>query len=207
MAEIILDQKHWDWQCIDTESFLASTLGEELELPDSIDPDVWDTEQEDELLEFFQSLTDKEYTLATRDNTYNNQNDLSQECIYAIYTPSDSPDWLFAADSFIVVQVHQGGDVRGNYGRLRIYRSDFLGDSEFFGWSIGWHVEPISERYNHSLDYINDQLSPGYSQNPSYHLVSNFIQCEPVFSKKLNSYVVKLQDIAFPCKLSPYSYA
>ena len=80
---------------------------------------------------------------ACRDNVYNAENDFGQVFTFTVYsTPNDQDEWYYGNDAvYIAVCLHLGGDVRGNYGDVSVYRCD---DSDkltaFLDWTIGWHV-------------------------------------------------------------------
>jgi hypothetical protein len=113
----------------------------------------------------------------TRDNTYNSENDLSSELNLTVYGEEGS-DWCWADDVYVAICVHKGGDVRGNYGGVRIYRADSLADTGFFDWVMGWTVEVLNT-YTSTNDTftcwdedesLTEQASPGYHGHPSSYV-------------------------------------
>lgn len=79
----------------------------------------------------------------------------------------ETDEWYYAQDVYIAVCLHRGGNVRGNYGPPRVFRVDSPAESGFLDWVIGWHIEGGDDR-------TNEELSPGYSSNPSCALDSLF---------------------------------
>lgn len=68
------------------------------------------------------------YTQIARDNTYNGENDLSQEYVWEVWEIDESPDWIWAdtardhpikgiPNTVVLVYVHTGADVRGGYAK------------------------------------------------------------------------------------------
>jgi len=52
-------------------------------------------------------------------NTYNHDNDLIYNIHFNVFSNSD--DWFYDDDCIIALEVHRGGDVRGNYGETRFF--------------------------------------------------------------------------------------
>ena len=207
------DPKYWDCPTLDTEQHLAESLGKPLELPDSIDPGVWATEQEDALCRWFARLGHQQYEQVARDNSYNQENDLSSNYVYSIFAPVDcSRDWLWSDDIFVVVETHLGGDVRGNYGPLAVYRVDSLGESGFFDLVCGWFASPINKDSigylrdceHPELQTVNDRLSIGYSGHPTSEVRNLLWQgTEPTWSEQLGCFVARLADVPFAVRIEP----
>jgi len=62
----------------------------------------------------------------SRDNTYNNENELSQNYIWDVYRPGgdDDSDWVYSDGSeIVIIHIHTGCDVRGGYGAPIFCRS------------------------------------------------------------------------------------
>jgi hypothetical protein len=183
-----------------------------LELPESIDADQWATEQDEALCRWFARLGHQQYEQVARDNTYNQENDLSANYVYSIFAPVDCSDWLWCDDVFVVIENHLGGDVRNNYGPLAVYRVDQLAETGFFDLVCGWYVSPINSESGsyladceHSeLQAANDRLSVGYSSHPTSEIRNLLWQgCEPVWSDQLGCYVARLADVPFAVRLVP----
>lgn len=207
MPEIVsADPRFWDCPTIDTDSFIAATLGDPLALPDSIDPDQWATDAEPALLRWFARQTCRQYRQEMRDNTYNGENDFSANFIFSVYIPDDAADGFYQDDTFVVIERHLGGDVRGNYGPLAVFRVDSLADSGFFDWVAGWYAEPLPDDADSEWPELvrwNDRLCVGYSSHPTSELRDALISKEPAWSDRLGAYIGRLADVPFPVILHP----
>jgi len=203
-ATATVDKHNWDCPCIDTAEHIESTLGQPLELPESIDTGAWVSDAEESLLAFFKEKTGMDYVHQTRDNTYNSEQDLSSQFVFSIFAPEDCSDWCWSDDVFVVIETHLGGDVRGNYSDFKVYRVDHIGDTGFFDWVCGWYAQPISDRYSHDeLEDVNSRLSVGYSSNPTSELRDLLeAKTEPAWSDKHGAFVGRLAGIEFPLLLS-----
>lgn len=138
------------------------------------------------------ALTEHQFDMAGRDNTYNNENDLSSQINWTIWTDEDSnDDWCYPRGrAFIALCIHQGGDVRGNYGACQVFEWEGA-DSGFLDYQLGWVVERCfddEETTPHDIEDFDDEwatliealaksderlterCSVGYSQCPSSEL-------------------------------------
>tara|TARA_Y100000114_G_scaffold139640_1_gene143836 strand:+ start:630 stop:1280 length:651 start_codon:yes stop_codon:yes gene_type:complete len=163
----------WD-ASINTSAWLTNLFGEPLDL--DIPNEAWDDNLKvRELCEDHASVEANEpiqLVSAMRDNVYNGENDFNQVFTFSVYSTTDDADeWYYGNDAvYIAVCLHLGGDVRGHYGNVQVFRCD---DSDkvlnFLDWVIGWHVvrasdgEPIEQ---------NDRFQIGYAQNPTSELES-----------------------------------
>jgi hypothetical protein len=59
--------------------------------------------------------------LACHDNTYNRENNLSQDIIYAAFTGVDDAEG-YDDDNYLAVSIHNGADARGGYTDYQIFR-------------------------------------------------------------------------------------
>lgn len=96
------------------------------------------------------------YETQARDNTCNNENDFSADFTWTVWTDENdgSGDWVWNRETaYVAICRHLGGDVRGNYGSVSLHRldSDCVGDSGFFDWVLGWHVERVENVGNCQL--------------------------------------------------------
>lgn len=152
-----------------------------------------------------------------RDNTYNSEQDLSSQFAFTVYGP-EGCDWCWADDIYVALCVHRGGDVRGNYGRCRIYRVDSLADTGFFDWTIGWHVEaaPLSGVDQDDLDQkhlaglpwavderLSERCSPGYASLPSSELYSETTNSDSCYWLDGSAYLTDGETV---WKATPYHY-
>lgn len=113
------------------------------------------------------------YELVAEDNTYNNEQDLSQDFVYRVWQHVDkdySADWIWNNSGrydedaqIIVVHVHTGADIRGGYSRPLIGR--FTGDySVPLDLKVEWFVEGDSDLAHDCND--NGYFSNGYGRRP-----------------------------------------
>lgn len=97
-------------------------------------------------------------------NTYNGENDLSQDVIYEIL--SEANDWYDNENSVFLISTHNGADVRGGYSDTVL--------CTLKGTERNKLLEPVVG-YRH-VGTINDEIDPmpayevGYYSNPSYQL-------------------------------------
>ena len=163
----------WDVS-IDTQAWLTNLFGEPLDL--DIPNEAWDDDRSVRALcENHASVEANEsirLVSAMRDNVYNGENDFNQVFTFSVYSTTDDADeWFYGNDAvYVAVCLHLGGDVRGNYGNVQVFRCD---DSDkalnFLNWVISWYVvrasdgEPIEQ---------NDRFQIGYAQNPTSELES-----------------------------------
>ena len=155
---------------IDTEAFLKHVLGAEIH--DLFDEEFdegagWDHDEQVKLA--IEKREGVSYFHNARGNVYNNENDFSDIFTYSVYIPlhNNSGDWLYSDDAYVAVCLHQGGDVRGNYGGVRVFKADNLVESGFLDWTLGWYCEDLSEDEN-------EKLSTGYSSCPTSELESTY---------------------------------
>lgn len=199
---ITIDRTFWDCTAIDTDAWLERVLGQ----PVAYECDGrWLSDQKYKVLEFVENDNPgTEYRCTDIDNTYNNENDFSSVFQWQVFYPADAGDWLYADDVYVAIEVHQGGDVRGNYGAVRLYRADDLADSGFFDWCIGWHVNYA----NGEQVPDNDRFSVGYSSNPTCevqrHLKGDW-QARVQWSDKRGCFVAPYNDGRF-VELHPHLY-
>lgn len=159
------------WACdaaIETEAWLEAVtdceVTDRLDLDDSFDG--WDDSREVcEAIHFYRCAEEDEPTRfepVHRDNVYNQENDFADVFTFTVYADPSANEWCYR-ECFIAVCTHQGGDVRGNYGPVRVFHVDSPAESGFLDWVLGWHVDGADER-------TNERLSPGYSAHPSTEL-------------------------------------
>jgi hypothetical protein len=154
----------------------------------------------------------------TRDNTYNSENDLSSELNITIYGADENCDWCWADDIYVALSVHLGGDVRGNYGGVRIYRADSLADTGFLDWTLGWHVETaelsgvdqddLGKKHLEGLtwavdDNLTERCSPGYANLPSSELYKGTTDDDSCYWQDGSAYLTDGETV---WKATPYHY-
>ena len=116
------------------------------------------------------------YTQLARDNTYNAENDLSQNFVWEVWQRPDTfglPDWIYAdaSEVLVVLYIHTGADVRGGYSKplFCTYRGDYAVPLDNL---VEWYLAPLPcEILSEEAESINDAgcLLSGYSQNPTSH--------------------------------------
>jgi hypothetical protein len=183
---------------IDTDKFLTA-LGQDLttELADWTERQEraypeWDggeQKSEDAIIAYLSDLTGRDYVVGRsgRDNVYNNEQDFSAVFTYTVYVPVGSEDdWLYADDVFVAACIHLGGDVRGSYGGVQLFRADDLADAGFFDWTVGWSVAEErrtlaaethpwlggGERITRQLE--DERVERGYSSHPTSELEKHY---------------------------------
>ena len=212
---VAADPRYWDCPSLNTAEHIAASLGQSLTLPphlaDALTTD-WATDHEPALLRWFARIGHQDYEQVHRDNTYNQENDFSENFVFSIFSPVGCSDWCWADDVFVVVETHLGGDVRANYGPAGVYRIDSIADSGFLDWVCGWFASPIrtdsinylADSEHPELQAANDRLSIGYSSHPTSELRNLLWQgCEPVWSDRLNCHVARLADVPFAVRVEP----
>ena len=193
MTDLIqLDEKFAEYTAIDTEAWLTRVLGEEVfdggELEEAMQG-KWLMQCEYLILEAIEAAESRNYKRTSVDNVYNNENDFSSVFQWQVFYPDDASDWFHADNVYVAIEVHNGGDVRGNYGRVRLYKVDSLADSGFLDWVLGWHVnysngEPVPE---------NDRFCIGYASNPFYEM-RGYLKADLRWSEKRKCFVGVYQD-------------
>jgi hypothetical protein len=96
-------------------------------------------------------------------NTYNSENDFDQDFQFTIL--SDSDDWYYSDNTVILLQTHNGCDIRGGYSTTVPCR---LVGEDFLDWVVEIDLYIDEERIE------NDTYSAGYSQHPSYQFFNDF---------------------------------
>ncbi len=158
---------------IDTEAWLAAVtdreVTDELEF-ERAERELWDNDEE-VLDAIRRHAEDKDYTERARDNVYNNENDFQSVFTWTIYTRGASSDWVWDDDCYIAVCIHAGGDVRGNYCGVRVFKVDNPGESGFIDWVMGWWADPSTIEDEDLRRKVEDgEFGIGYSSNPTCHL-------------------------------------
>ena len=128
-------------------------------------------------------------------NSYNQDNDLSQNFIYEVYDDGTNNDWYYAGDSTVtVIYIHTGCDVRGGYSYPLFTRP--VGDYAFPS-SLCAEYHCIEERGGDCGDYpdlISEKWSTGYTSYPFGELEQD---CKRffIFSKgEPDTFIAKLKE-------------
>ena len=105
---------------IETAAFLSAALLPDVELIRELETYA-ETTDKDWFTVGRDFMLSQGWYLQAKDNTYNGENDLSQDYVWEVWTRDEQPsDWIYSNDpddSRCVVYVHTGCDVRGGYGR------------------------------------------------------------------------------------------
>jgi hypothetical protein len=193
---ISIDKRFPESTAIDTEAWLERVLGSEVlsggELEETIS-NKWLMQAEDDILQAIEDEEGVPYKFTQVDNVYNNENDFSSVFQWQVFYPEDASDWLYSDNVYVAIEVHQGGDVRGNYGRVRLYKVDCLAETGFFDWCLGWSVN-----YADGTEVAeNDRFSIGYASHPFYemqeHLKDGW-KAKIYWSEKRDCFVSTYQD-------------
>jgi hypothetical protein len=142
----------------------------------------------DDDLTWFESgprvMEERGYRLASRDNTYNGENDLDQNFVWEVWQLDEvEREWLYDDDAVVLVYAHTGCDVRGGYSRpiaVRFEGEYALPVDLVVGfYAASGEVESWMTRHGFS----EDAFSQGYSSCPHYRLtqaVGAFVEHDPV---------------------------
>lgn len=204
---ILIDNQCPECTAINTEVWLERVLGSEVlsggELEEKLQG-KWLMESEYDILAAIEAEEGCEYRRTDVDNVYNNENDFSSVFQWQVFYPADSSDWLYADNCYIAIEVHQGGDVRGNYGRVRLYKVDDLAESGFLDWCLGWSVN-----YADGTEVPeNDRFGIGYASHPFYEMQSHLkdgYKAGIMWSEKRGCLVSTYQD-GRKVELHPHLY-
>lgn len=184
---------------IETALFLAKTCEVDFDLQEQFDE--WAAREENSELSWFEAGE----TFATevlgltqlaRDNTYNNENDLSQDYVWEVYAEDEQRDWIYNDDALMVCYAHTGCDVRGGYAYPLFLRCQ--GDysipmdlcAEFYISDGKLDGEDLTDEECRDLD---EQWQCGYSSCPSYQF-SKDIEEVVEDSATVDSVEVKLKS-------------
>jgi len=76
------------------------------------------------------------------DNTYNHDTDFDQDFQFSVF--SDSDDWYYSKNTVILLETHNGADIRGGYSQCVLVRfnTGTAEDSGFLDWKID--LEPAN---------------------------------------------------------------
>lgn len=111
------------------------------------------------------------------DNTCNYENDLGFEIQWHVACKPIS-DWVHDAQ-MIFIELHGGGDVRGNYRRTVVFNLTDSGHDEpmfyFLGPVVSWYLSEATDKDGKELSdselrEIEEEWQRGYSSNPTYEL-------------------------------------
>jgi len=105
----------------------------------------WVGEAFDVLSEAFELDVDGYLCSSEPNNTYNSENDLSQDFQYQLFE--------FNGDVYCLFQLHQGADIRGGYTSVQVFK---VNDPDYFfiGWSVDFYDNSNNEQFEsyYSID-------------------------------------------------------
>jgi hypothetical protein len=132
----------------------------------------------DEIIDYLEAVNDKlDYS---EDNTYNHASDFSQEMVF--YSPG-----IEAFEKFdtcvVLVALHYGGDVRGNYGGYTAYRMDYEDYCQFLEMHFGFY----NKKY--------DRYTTGYTSEPQYAFFKDFEIVERIDNQTIKAKNIKTGEI------------
>lgn len=201
---INIDKQYPEYVTIDTDTFLANTLGDPLDLSD----EAWEHIVPGEYLmkhcrfikAAIEEQEDRDYRMTEVFNVYNGENDFSDVFQYVVYYPADADDWVYADEVYVAIEPHLGGDVRGNYGNTRLYGPvNSLVDSNFLDWCVGWSLFDIDS--DERLEVDNFDI--GYTSNPTYHMTQEISDLE--WNEEKQGFVGMYEGNKVVCR--PYHWA
>lgn len=115
------------------------------------------------------------FEVAASGNTYNHESDLSDILQWSVLVPANSKGDNLYRDGIILIQFHNGGDARGNYGKVGVYKWKGEDSFAFLDTCVGWNfVEGTDAKgnplTNETLQRLDERYQIGYAQNPTYQL-------------------------------------
>jgi len=141
MSNVIKIDSHLFYCSVDTEAWLDATLDRVSAFEKLLEDNDLDLYEEQECAEFLAEQTGLK--VITSDNTYNSENDLDRGINFTIV--SDSDDWFYGL-TYIVLRIHRGGDIRGNYSNVMVYKVDPDRIHYFFdGMCLGIRFDSASD--------------------------------------------------------------
>lgn len=121
-------------------------------------------------------------------NTYNHESDLSEVLQWSIMTNQHSDNDLYS-NGILLVQLHHGGDPRGNYGNVAVYKWEGEDTLFFLDAVAGYYVTDLQgERIDNNL---TQHFESGYSANPGYQLSKHIVKIVDLTEEKAT---VELDD-------------
>lgn len=163
----------------------------------------WISDLQDEIGMYLRAKTGQVYVPAHDiDNVYNNETDFTDVFQYQVWVPIDEArwhektkqwfcdEWYYRDSTFVVTEMHMGGDVRGNYGVPEIRGAvDNLAETGFLDWVVGWYAmqyDAKSKAFEYDQD--GDNLQAGYSSYP-WGQVEEYCKWGPKWSESRDCFV------------------
>jgi hypothetical protein len=168
-----------DYALINTGVFLDKmmtidkTIQEEFEAFAEAD-DQKEQAWEDTVNDFVKS---KGWGVCTSGNTYNEENSLNQDFLYAVlaYNPDDVGDWVYLGEeeSVVIIRTHNGCDARGGFSMPLFCHST---NDEYvmpFDITAGFRVQDCRDSKGNDIDdgyELYQEIEVGYSNSPESEL-------------------------------------
>lgn len=184
---------------IETALFLAETCEVDFDIQNQFE--AWAALEENSKLSWFEAGEQFATEVLglqqlARDNTYNNENDLSQDYVWEVYAAEDQGDWIYQDDALMVCYAHTGCDVRGGYAYplfLRCQGDYSIPTDLVVEWRISEGTMDGEDMTNDECQELDEEWSIGYTSNPSYQF-SKDIEKVKEDTKTVDSVTVKLKS-------------
>jgi hypothetical protein len=184
---------------IETALFLAETCEVDFDIQEQFE--AWAALEENSDLSWFEAgetfaNSVLGLTQLARDNTYNNENDLSQNYVWEVYAADDQGDWIYQDDALMVCYAHTGCDVRGGYAYPLFMRcqGDYSIPMDIVAeWRISEGTLDKKELSQEECQELDEKWSIGYTSNPTYQF-SKDIEKVIEDSATIDSVEVKLKS-------------
>jgi hypothetical protein len=197
---LIIDKEDWRNCRIDTDSHIAKSLGEPMELPSCMKEALSDKTEVCKFLSCVMETEVVEYAdQSTATPIYGEENDLSRQFSFKVYgEATGTKDWYWKRDVFVIIN------------DSKMYRCDDpLVDGDFFTWRLDWFARPIAESapVGPALDKVNNEISQGYSSDPKCAIGSwldrRVAASDVKWVEKRQGYVCRFRGIAYATVLFP----
>ena len=179
--KLVFYDKEWECFTINTEKWLEEVLEEDKYINGLIE----DLENEHDgwshcIGEVLCEYVFKNYEIKCRDNTYNYSSDFTSDINFTVIAPEDCDDWYYSDTAIVLLELHQGGDVRGNYGSCKAYRLSGQSEAAFLDVHCGVYLETLD---NEPSNIDNYQV--GYTSEPQHDFFNDFTVLEVLEDKLL----------------------
>lgn len=160
---------------INTDVWLESVLGEpDAGLQGAFDGFV-EASEVGEYEGIYDFISAMGWTEATADNTYNHENDLDGTIDFVVATRDGSEEWYYSSGAVIFLRRHHGGDVRGNYGPVEVYKLNEDDAHSFLRPVVSWYFTNILDPEGNAVPdsdtwKYDEKYQEGYTSNPTYTL-------------------------------------
>lgn len=91
-------------------------------------------------------------------NTYNYDNPLDETIQFVEFTPEVSRYGLIEGERYVLLQTHNGADVRGGYSRPRVYAK-----------AVDFYVGDVSVYAQHTVEFPQAEVLEGMPEPKGYH--------------------------------------